>query len=171
MGKAPKHNDKFLRGDKNSIAEKHKEYLGMEMPSDYFAKSKLSILDKVRTEQVEPPKKETKVRYMNVRLQYMVAASVVFLLFFNLWLFNFNGNTTDDSYDLLMTSENVLINSLLLEDDEVDGYTNELLINEIVIKAELSEQKLDNFFMNSLFVEDSLLDNYTDDKFIETIIL
>ncbi len=171
MGKAPEHNEKFLRRDKNSIGDKHKEYLGLDMPSDYFAKSKLSILDKVRAEQTEVPKKETKVRYLNVRLQYMVAASVILLLVFNLFLFNFSGDTTENKYDLLMASEDALINSLLLEEDEVDQFTNELLINEIVIKAELSEQKLDDFFMNSLFVKDSLLDNYTDDKFIETIIL
>ena len=45
-----------------------------------------------------------------------------------------------------------------------------ILINEIVIKAELSEQRMDDLFFNSLFVEDSLIDNYTDDDIYDELL-
>ncbi|NJN49969.1 MAG: hypothetical protein HC798_01050 [Polaribacter sp.] len=72
---------------------------------------------------------------------------------------------------MVVTSENVLINSILLDDVDFENYTNQLLIDEVVIKAELSEQKLENMFLNSLMIEDTLLDSYTDEKLIEQIIL
>lgn len=158
----------FLTKKQLPQSEKHREYLGLDVPENYFASSKQSILNKIK---VDNQPEQGKVIRMNSRIQYWVAASVAALLLFNLWLFNFSNSDTDQNFELLTTSENVLLNSLLLDEAQFESYSDHVLINEVVIKAELTEQKLDQFFINSLFVEDSLLENYTNDKFIETLIL
>ena len=168
MESTPSNKKPFLSEENIPLGKKHQEYLGMDMPSDYFAKSKQSILSKIQEEQQT---KKGKLIQFNSRVQYLVAASVAVLLFFNLWLFNVDSSVEDQNFELLTASENVLLNSLLVDDEEMEAYTNDLIINEVVIKAELTEQKLDNFFINSLFVEDSLIDSYTNDEFIETLIL
>ncbi len=59
----------------------------------------------------------------------------------------------------------------MVNDADLDSFTEMTLINEIVIKAEISEQQIDDLFINSLFVEDSLIDNYTKNNFVDKIIL
>lgn len=168
MESTPSNKKGFLSEKNIPFRKKHQEYLGMDMPSDYFSKSKQSILTKI---QEEKQPKTGKLIAFNSRIQYLVAAGVAVLLFFNLWLFNVNSSNEQQNFELLTASENVLLNSLLVDDEEMEAYTNDLIINEIVIKAELTEQKIDNFFINSLFVEDSLIDSYTNDEFIKTLIL
>ena len=178
MKKSTENNNKksFLKeGFKNDISKHHKEYLGTDIPEGYFAKSKMSILDKIKEESVSEikttPKKQI-VFYMQPKFRYAVAASLVFILSLTIWLQSSNTKLDEDSsIELLSFSDDILINSLLVDDSELDLFADNTLINEIVIKAELSEQKMDDLFLNSLMVEDSLLDNYTDDEFIETIIL
>jgi hypothetical protein len=58
-----------------------------------------------------------------------------------------------------------------VDDAEFEAFADATLIHEIVIKAEVSERKIDALFLNSLFIEDSLIDNYTSDFFLEVIIL
>ena len=42
-------NQNFLKeGLKDDISKHHKKYLGTEIPEGYFAKSKISILDKIK---------------------------------------------------------------------------------------------------------------------------
>ena len=102
----------------------------------------------------------------------MAAASLVFILALTIWLQSANNTDIEDtSFELLFFSENHLINSLLVDDSEFETFADATLINEIIIKAEVSERKIDNLFLNYLFVEDSLIDIYTDKNFIETIIL
>jgi hypothetical protein len=178
MEKSTENNNKqnFLKEDfKGDISKHHIEYLGTAIPESYFAKSKLSILDKIksaeRAEEVKP--KKQLVFWMQPQFKYIAAASLIFILSLTVWLQNLN--TTDavnePDFELLAFSDNVLVNSLFLEDSEVDSFTEATLFNEVLVKAELSEQKLDNLILNSLIVEDSLLDDYMDDKFIDTIIL
>ena len=178
MKKSTENNNKksFLKeGFKNDISKHHKEYLGTSVPEGYFAKSKLSILDKIKEEQkleqpIEP--KKQLVFWMQPKFRYIAAASLVFILSLTIWLQSANSKDVEETnIEFLSFSDDILINSLLVEDSEMESFADNTLINEIVIKAELSEQKMDDFFINSLFVEDSLLDNYTDNRFIETIIL
>ncbi len=168
MESTPSNKKAFLSEKNIPFSKKHQEYLGMDMPSEYFTKSKQSILNKIHEEK-QP--KTGKLIAFNSRIQYMVAAGVSVLIFFNLWFFNVNPSNEQQNFELLTASENVLLNSLLVDDEEMEAYTNDLIISEIVIKAELTEQKIDNFFINSLFVEDSLIDSYTNDEFIKTLIL
>ena len=160
----------FLQDIAADINQHHKDNLGTTIPEGYFAKSKLSILDKIKEEQ--KPKKQL-VFYMLPQFKYIAAASLVFILSLTVWLQN--SNNQDDinnlNIDVLAFQDDVLINSLLIEDSEVDAFTDATLFHEVVVKAELSEQNMDNLILNSLIVEDSLLDNYIDDELLKTIIL
>lgn len=178
MKKSTENNNRksFLKeGFKGGISKHHKKYLGTEVPERYFAKSKMSILDKIKEEAItEVPKTAKKqiVFWMKPQFKYIAAASVVFIFALTTWLQKADNNTiNENNIEFLAFSDDVLINSLLIEDSEMDLFVDGTLINEILIKAEVSEQKMDDLFLNSLFVEDSLIDNYTDDGFLETIIL
>ena len=177
MEKSIENNNKksFLKeGFKGDISKQHKKYLGTDIPENYFSKSKMSILDKIKEEAktVKQPKKQL-VFYLQPQFKYIAAASLVFILSLTIWLQNSNNSNDLNETDLEMFafSDDVLINSLLIEDSEIDAFADATLFTEVVVKAELNEQNLDNLILNSLILEDSLLDDYMDDKFIETIIL
>ena len=152
-----------------SISEHHTKYLGTDIPKGYFAKSKMSILEKVTSES----KKEKKqlVFWLQPSFRYIAAASLVFILSLTIWLQNSVTESTNTNFELLSFSDDVLVNSLLINENELEAFADATLMNEVIIKAELSEQKMDNLFLNSLFVEDSLIDNYTDKNLIDAIIL
>lgn len=166
-------NKNFLKkGLQGNIAKHHKEYLGTTVPEGYFVKSKLSILEKIKEEQkvVEAPKKQ-KVLWLQPKFRY-IAAAVIFLLSLTVWLQNVNSGTEEQvNIELLSFNEDVLLNSLLIDDNQMNAYAEATLINEVVIKAELSEQKLDNLILDAMTSEDSLLDDYLGDELLENIIL
>ena len=170
-----KNQQNFLKeGLQNDISKHHKEYLGTTIPKDYFAQSKISILDKIKEEaRVEEETKKQPVFYLQPRFKYIAAATLVFILSITVWLQNNNNANviTDTNLEEFAFSDDILINSLLIEESEIDAFTEATLLNEVVIKAELTEQKIDNLILNSLIVEDSLLDNYMYDELLETIIL
>lgn len=170
MEKISENNNKnnFLKeGMQNNVSKHHKEYLGTTIPEGYFAKSKLSILEKIKEEETKVSKKK-KIFWMHANFKYAVAASLVFILSLTIWLQSSNTNNVEQiNVELLNFNEDVLVNSLFLEDDEIDTYADVTLINEVVIKAELSEQKIDDLVLDSMILEDSL----SGDKFIETLIL
>ncbi|TXD54395.1 MULTISPECIES: hypothetical protein [unclassified Polaribacter] len=179
MEKSTENNNKqrFLKeGLRGDISKHHKKYLGTELPKGYFAKSKLSILERIQDEAkiapIEKPKKHL-VFWTQPQFKYRAVASLVFMLSLTVWLQNSNKEDaiSAPSFELLAFSDDVLVNSLLIEDSEVDAFTEAILFKEVLVKAELSEQKLDNLILNSLILEDSLLGSYMDDKFIESIIL
>jgi len=172
MGKSTRYNNKnsFLKeGVKSDVSKHHKDYLGTTIPEGYFAKSKLSILEKIKEEQkqIEAPKKQ-KIFWLHSNFKYAVAASLVFILSLTIWLQNSNTTNVEQvNVELLSFNDDVLVNSLFLEDDEIDTYADVTLINEVVIKAQLSEQKMDDLILDSMILDDSL----SGDKFIETLIL
>jgi hypothetical protein len=178
MEKSTENNNQknFLKeGFKGDLSKHHKDSLGTTVPEGYFAKSKMSILDKIKEEEIKEAPKEIKkqiVFWLQPQFRYMAAASLVFILSLTIWLQSADNNKVDENnIEFLSFSDDVLINSLLVDDADLDLFADATLINEIVIKAEISEQIIDDLFLNSLFVEDSLIDNYTDDGFLETIIL
>lgn len=167
----------FLKeGFKGDVSNHHKKYLGTDIPEGYFTKSKLSILEKIKEEQKLNKPVEIKkqlVFWLKPQFKYIAAASLVFILSLTVWLQNTDrkNEIKETNIEFFAFEDDILINSLFVEDAEIDLFTETTLINEIVIKAELSEQKMDDLFINSLFIEDSLIDNYTNDGFLETIIL
>lgn len=163
-----KSDENFLRKDATNRTEHHKEYLGTTIPEGYFKQSKRSILNKVKEEQQKEVPKQAKVFWLQPRFRYAVAASLLFLLSLTIWLQNANNDQLEDNnIELLSFNDDVLVNSLFIEDDELETYTNTTLMNEVVIKAELSEQRMDDLILDSMILDDSL----SEDKFIETIIL
>ncbi len=169
-------NQSFLKeGLKGDISKHHKKYLGTDIPEGYFVKSKMSILDKIKEEHVteEVISKKGKLFWMQPQFKYIAAASLVFILSLTVWLQSSSNQNDLDiiNIETLAFSEDVLINSLLIEESEVDAFEDATLFNEVLVKAELSEQKLDNLILDSLFVEDTLLDDYINEGMFESIIL
>jgi hypothetical protein len=167
--------NKFLKENTSNVSQYHKDYLGAAIPEKYFAKSKLSILDKIKEEvkiEQETPKKQI-VFYMRPQFKYVVAAALVFILSLTVWLQNLNikDNANSIKLESLAFEDDVLIESLLVDDEDIDAFADATLFNEVMVKAELKEQKIDNLILDSLILEDSLLDDYMDEKFFETIIL
>jgi hypothetical protein len=64
-----------------------------------------------------------------------------------------------------------LLTSLIIPEGQLQDYLDQYIVNTIIIKAELSEQELENIFINSLFIEDSLLNNYINESLIENLII
>ncbi|MHB0753919.1 hypothetical protein [Polaribacter sp. M15] len=170
----------FLKeGIQDGISKHHAEYLGTTIPEGYFSTSKRSILDKIKEEtkqdgiaEKQQAKKQL-VFYMQPQFKYIAVASLVFVLSITIWLQNINNQSdvTTNIIESVAYQNDVLIESLLVADEDVDAFADATLFNEVVVKAELKEQKLDNLILDSLILEDSLLDDYMDKKLIETIIL
>lgn len=166
----------FLKaGFIGDTSKKHTAYLGTTVPKGYFSKSKIAIADKIKSEITKITIKEKKqvVFWMRPNIKYMAVASLVFIFGFTIWLQN--TNQKDDFFKTnskrFSFSEDHLINSLFFDDSEFEAFADATLIHEIIIKAELSERKIDDLFLNYLFLEDSLIENSTDKSFIEAIIL
>jgi hypothetical protein len=165
-------NDRFLKeGGNHRPSQMHGDFLGTTVPEGYFTQSKISILEKVKHQSQE--KKKPKIFWMQPAIRYGVAASLVFALSITLWLEKVNNSDRIDknALELLSFSDDVLVNSLFIDEADLDDFTKRTLINEVVLQAELSEQHLEDILINSLFIEDSLLDSYTSDRLLETIIL
>ncbi|NCT10299.1 MAG: hypothetical protein GW772_09515 [Flavobacteriia bacterium] len=168
---------KFLEDSSfEDISKRHSKYLGTQIPEGYFVASKLSILEKIQSEkQLESkiiPERKT-IFWLQPQFKFAVAASLILFLGLTIWFQNthFSQEEKTVDFELLTFSDDILINSLLVDENDIESFSNITLMNEIVLKAELSEQKMDNLFLNSLFVEDSLIDNYTNKSIIESIIL
>ena len=147
-----------------NVSEHHKELLGTDIPEGYFKNSKQQILDLVKE---DAPKKQ-KVVVLRPRFKYAVAASVAILLSVTIW---FQSSGGLESSELNELADDALLNSLFVEDTDMDTFTNDILVSEVMVKAEISEQSLENVFMNSLFVEDSLVDDYMGKSLLENVIL
>ena len=170
-------NQNFLKeGFKGDISKHHKKYLGTEIPEGYFTKSKSSILNKIKEDIIiDVPKKTKKqlVFWMRPQFKYMAAAALVFILCLTVWLQSSNKTNVleETNFELFAFSDTILIESLLVDESEIEAFTDATLFNEILVKAELSEQKLDNLVLDNLILEDSLLNNYIDYGLIETLVL
>jgi hypothetical protein len=166
----------FLKeGGTDDQSKKHAKFLGTSLPEEYFVKSKIAILAKIKHEaQVDSEKnKKQFVFWLRPNSKYMAVASLVFIIGFAMWFQNRNTTASFSNTNVerhFFTNDN-LLNSLLIDDSEFEAFADATLIYEIVIKAERFERKIDQFFLNSLFLEDALLEDYTGEMFIETIIL
>ncbi|MBT8313889.1 MAG: hypothetical protein KJP26_05460 [Maribacter sp.] len=166
--------NRFLKDDihKKELAQEHKEYLGMDVPDNYFSDSKDRILSSLPSENVQ---KHT-VFGLKPYIAYPLAASFLILVGIFVWLRNDTKaidptiTNTETIQSLAVDSDDFLVTSLLVEDDNLDAFLDDFIVNEILVEAELSEQQLENIFINSLFVEDSLINSYIDASLIENII-
>ena len=157
------------------ISKHHSSYLGITVPEVYFEKSKVSILERVKSEEKNSKALEKKQLIFRIspKTKYAAVASFVFLFGLAVWLQNrFKKHALPNiNMEMLSFTKDNLINSILVNDADFEAFADATLLNEIILKAESAERKMDNFFINSLFIEDSLMDIYTSESFIETIIL
>ncbi|MBD0777046.1 hypothetical protein HPE56_04495 [Maribacter sp. ANRC-HE7] len=159
--------------DKKGLAQAHKEYLGMNVPDNYFSISKNNILKSL------PMEKEQKRTVFGLKpmIAYPIAASLILLIGFTIWLQN--DPTTIEPQDanveqinsMDLNSDDFLVSSLLVDDADMDGFMDDYILNEIIVDAELSEQQLENIFINSIIIEDSLIDDYIEKSLIENVVL
>lgn len=149
----------FLNRPKTNPSEKHKDFLGMDVPEGYFASSKKSIMDLVQQED-EP--KVVPVFYL--RRSFQIAASIAILVLMTVW-FQLN-----DQVEMEIASNDILIESLFVDDDGMNDFLEDVLVSEVVEEAD-KEKEMEEIIINSLFVEDSLLDNYTNESLLDNIIL
>ncbi|MBT8178973.1 MAG: hypothetical protein HKP60_07635 [Eudoraea sp.] len=158
---------------KEAISRLHKEKLGMEVPENYFANSRSSIMEKVSSSE----KKTTSVFYMRPVFRYAIAATVILLVSLGITLKILSDSDSDviipseENLELAsMADDDYLITSILVSNEDLEFFLDQYLLEGILVKAELNEQEFDNVFMNSLLVKDSLIDTYIDDHFIDDII-
>jgi hypothetical protein len=162
-----------MKNTNNDLTKLHKEKLGMDIPEDFFLKSKADILDSI------PKTEEQKRTVFGLKpiIAYPIAASIVLLIGLTFWLQN--DTTTveqkitniENMNSMDINSDDFLVTSLLVDDDEIDQFMDDFIMDEIIVDAELSEQQLENIFINSLFVEDSLINSYIDKNLIENVVL
>ena len=161
--------------NKRDLANLHKEKLGLEIPDGYFSKSKLDILDAIPKEEEN---KQT-LFWLKPRFAYPIAASIVLLISITLLWQN---NTTETNLEITdiekievfnmdFPSDEFLVSSLFVEDSEMDQFLDTFIMKEIIVEADISEQRLENIFINSLFIDDSLIDNYAQNSILENMIL
>jgi len=152
--------------EKNSLSKEHKTLLGLDVPDGYFSTSKSKILDAL-------PKMKRKNRIFGLKplFAYPIAASLVLLIGLSLW-FQYSNNKTSPqiSYFGIADSE-ILINSLLVKEADIDYFMDNYIIDDILVEADLSEQKLENIFINTLFIEDSIIDDHLNEKIIDNLLL
>ena len=161
-----------------NLGQRHKEHLGMEVPKGYFSSSKQSILENLHS---QPAQKENEGRLFRLRKNrgYALAASILLLVSLSIWFFNRPGTQGPEPIEapvagslyVFEDSEDLLLTSLLVEEEEIGSFVDEVLLNEIVVKAELSEQELENIFLNSLIEDDSAADDYLEESLMKQIVL
>jgi len=158
-----------------NITNRHKDELGMDIPENFFSKSKEDILNKVITN--ETPKQ--KVFWLKPLIAYPIAASIVLAIALTFWTQTNNENSTNDitnieeapQFNPDLLEGDFLVTSLIIPEGQIEDYLDHYIANNIILEAELSEQQLENIFINSLFVEDSLLNNYINESLIENLII
>ena len=107
---------------------------------------------------------------------YPIAASLVLLLGITV-VSQLNNSDVETQLTEIETSveefpaEDLMISSLLVEDEQLDQFMDDYLMYEVIEGAERSEQELENVFLNSLFVEDSLIDTYVQKNLMDQLVL
>ena len=165
----------------------HRDYLGMEIPKDYFEASKKRILDSVSSKEQTDQKQEElnqknhsgNILGLNRALAYPLAASILLLIAIAIGVQRDSGvqSPVEDQKTVFSiglendSDDDFLVRSLLVDDAEIDQFTNEYLVEQVLVEAELSEQQMENIFINSLFIDDSLVDDYLEESLLEQVVL
>lgn len=149
--------------------KKHQKYFGYQVPQNYFEDGPKKILDQI--EELNTRNTPKLGRYM---MSYAIAASLALII--GLGVFSYYDNHSNNKNDLnatitLNAYEDAFIESLSLNDNELDSYFSEFITEEIVSKSSYSKNNPEDLILNSLFINDSLLDEYMENEIIDNIIL
>lgn len=137
----------------SKLKEKHSKELGLKVPDNYFSASKTSILDKVSKE------KQVKVKHIIFKREsvvWLAAASIA--LIFSLTVFRTNVFSTINKAqsivsdtieqienevklidDFSIKNNDILIASLFVEDNEIDEFVNNYVLEELVYEEILNK--------------------------------
>lgn len=148
--------------------DKHKKYFGYQVPENYFEDGQKNILDQI--DQLNTRKSPIRRNMMS----YAIAASLALII--GLGVFSYYNSHSNNENDLNATItlnpyEDAFIESLSLNDNELDGYFSEFITNEIVSKSSFSKNNPEDLILNSFFINDSLLDEYMENEIINNIVL
>lgn len=134
----------------DEMLKKHEEDLGLSLPKDYFLKSKAEILEKVSN------KKEFRFGiFTKERMLWSIAASVAVLLSLTVFKPNtlpvidkipaivsdtVNGlkNNWLAQENFMFDDKNILISSLFVEDNEIDDFVNDYVMDEFIFEEVMS---------------------------------
>lgn len=168
--------NQFLKQDsqKGSLAQEHKDYLGMDVPDNYFSQSKQDILKSL------PMTSEDKRTVFGLKpiYAYPLAASVILLLGIFIWMMQHDTNIVNTQtinvaeVDFTnMDDSDVLITSLLVDDTDINTYMDEFMVEKVVVEVSQTDQQLENLFINSLLIDDSKADDYVQKGILENFVL
>lgn len=166
----------FLRQDsqKGSLAQVHKDYLGMDVPDNYFSQSKQDILKHVS---MVNQNKQT-VFGLKPIYAYPLAASVILLLGIFIWMIQLNTDMANpktiavvDVDFATMNDADGLITSLLIDDSEINTYVDAFMVENVVVDVSLTNQQLEYLIINSLLIEDSEAETYLKQGILENFVL
>lgn len=117
-----------------SLEKQHKKDLGLDLPKDYFSKSKASILDKIKAEELqEAPQETAKVIPLYRRKIVVWSMSAVAVVLLAITVFNPFASTTE------IDSNDVLIASLLTDESDVDNFVDDFVNDELLTEDVFSE--------------------------------
>ncbi len=158
------------------LAEIHRKDLGLTVPEDYFAKSKLEILKKVKEENPM-----IVIPFYQKKQNWMLAASLIFLLGFSFYLINttiiVNNKTilpTENTFVAKKTKEN---NNLIVVNKVDTTIKMKVLSKKNSIKPTTynTESNIEttntanNLLIESLFIEENQLNDYVTNYMLEDI--
>ena len=169
------------------LEETHSTDLGLKIPEDYFSKSKIEILNRIKQEQ-EPKV----IPFYKKKQNWMVAASLLFLLGLSFYTIN-NGLISQKNEPILSKQPLVIENKSIKEIEPVavnitDSVMEKIkkenkivetikIENKIVAKSKPQiideeitlDQIKNNLLVESLFIEDNQLNDYVTNYMLEDI--
>lgn len=166
----------FLKEDsiKDSLAQEHKDYLGLDVPDNYFSQSKQDILKHVS---MTNQNKRT-VFGLKPIYAYPLAASIILLLGVFIWMMQVDTEMVNpqamDVAEVDFTNLNdadVLITSLMVDDSDINIYMDQLIIEKVFVEVGQTDQELENLFINSLLIDDSKADDYLKNGLLENFLM
>lgn len=169
------------------LEETHSTDLGLKIPEDYFSKSKIDILNRIKQEQ-EPKV----IPFYKKKQNWMVAASLLFLLGLSFYTIN-NGLIGQKDETILTNQPLVIENKIIKEIEPVAINTTDSVLETIkevskvvetikikknivtkskpqIIDEEITlDQLKNNLLVESLFIEDNQLNDYVTNYMLEDI--
>ncbi len=171
--KTPKHTNldlKLHEMNNQKLKEIHLDELGLNVPEDYFSKSKNEILTKVLN------KEEPKIIPMYRKRSTWLVAATIALIFgitvfkpFSILNFNSTPITVADTIDPLLKNNVVVADSpAVYEKEKTTGLVSGKQLEDTK-KSELSKQDENDIIVESLFIDDKEINECVNNYMLEDI--
>lgn len=167
------------------LEETHSTDLGLKIPEDYFSKSKIEILNRIKKEQ-----KPKVMPFYKKKQNWMVAASLLFLL--GLSFYSINKGLISQKNETILTNQPLVIENKIIKEiepvainttdsvletiKEVNKVVETIKVKKnIVAKPQIIDEEItldqikNNLLVESLFIEDNQLNDYVTNYMLEDI--